>query len=55
VSNITLRHFTWLMSERRGRYETLVVEAGIRKVEITVSPTGKSVHVHVDGKQVDRG
>lgn len=54
MSHITVRHFTWLLSEKRGRYETLIVEAGRRKVEVTVSPTGRSVHVLVDGKEVGR-
>jgi hypothetical protein len=40
------------MSEKRGTYETMIIDAGGRRVDITVSPTGRSVHVHVDGKRV---
>ena len=49
---INLHHFTWKLSDKRGVYESLHVTVGTHRVEITASPTGRSVHVHVDGKRV---
>ena len=45
-----IRHFTW--PYRNKRYETAKVRAGSHEIEITESPTGRSVHVHIDGKRV---
>lgn len=35
-----------------GRYHVVNVDAGNRHVEVTISPTGRSVHVYVDGQRV---
>ena len=42
-----VRHFTF--RHRGGVYHTAVVEAGGHKIEVTCSPTGRSVHLHVNG------
>lgn len=53
--SIDIRHFRWKMSDKRGVYETAVLTVGKHKVEVTASPTGRSVHVHVDGVRVTGG
>lgn len=37
----------------RGEYRTLSIRAGSRSVEITISPSGRSVSVYVDGRAVE--
>ena len=49
---IDIRHFTWKMSDKRGVYETAIMRVGKHRIEVTASPTGRSVHVHVDGERV---
>ena len=49
-SKINVRRFPFF---HQGRlYEILKIKAGKREVEITVSPTGRSVQVFVDGEKV---
>jgi hypothetical protein len=53
---VNTRMVTWLLSPKRGTYRTLIVRAGRddkHRIEITESPTGRSVQVHVNGKQVE--
>lgn len=46
---------TWFTFTNRKRvYSHIVLYAGSRKVEVTVSPTGSSVHVVVDGVTVEK-
>lgn len=44
----------WRCEFRKGRGEHfgVVVRAGDRTVEVTISPKGGTVHVHVDGEKV---
>ena len=46
---------TWFTFDAgaRGTYQQMIVLAGERRVEISVSPTGRSVQVYVDGKKVE--
>lgn len=46
---------TWFTFDTgaRGTYQQMIVLAGERRVEISVSPTGRSVQVYVDGKKVE--
>jgi hypothetical protein len=49
---IRTRYFTWQRRDSDpGPYHTLKVDVGGRhEVEITASPTGRSIHIHVNGK-----
>lgn len=52
---IRTRYFTALIRKRdSGPYHVLKVDvAGRHTVEITVSPTGRTWHLHVDGKRIE--
>ncbi len=54
-SDLALRHFTFTLNPDGGVYEQVEASwrsgARPRKAEITVSPTGRSVHVYVDGEK----
>lgn len=52
---MTVRHFTFRPDERRGKYHQAVVDVGDHSVEVTCSPTGRSVHVYIDGERVGIG
>jgi hypothetical protein len=48
VGDVQVRHRVVNIDERRG-YEVVFIDAGDRHVQVTVSPTGRSIQVHVDG------
>ena len=50
AAKFDISHFTF--GHRNRLYENLKIKAGKREVEITVSPTGRSVQVFVDGEKV---
>ena len=48
----------WKMNiTKRGAHEVVIIRAGkgssLHVVEVTESPTGRSVQVHIDGRKVD--
>lgn len=47
-----IRQFTWPLKRGGNLYSTLKVRAGNREIEVTVSPTGRSVQVYVDGHRI---
>lgn len=45
---------TWFTFDTgRGTCRQMIVLVGERRIEISVSPTGRSVQVYVDGKKVE--
>jgi hypothetical protein len=49
-----VRGWSWAPRRGRGEYGILSVRikaARRRRVEVTVSPTGRSVQIHVDGRR----
>lgn len=45
--------FTFEPKKGRGEYHVAIVKAGGHHIEITASPTGRSVHVYVDRKRLN--
>ena len=48
----TVMRTTFRPDSRRGPYEVVIVKAPGTRVEVTCSPTGRSVQVHVNGERV---
>lgn len=47
---VEVRAFTFTVKDRDpGPYTCAKVDIGRRQVEITVSPTERTIHIHVDG------
>ena len=58
MADLQVRHRVVSIDQRRGDYEVVFIDAGDRHVQVTVSPTGRSIQVHVDGvkwEQARRG
>lgn len=53
MSLLTVMSLKFRPDRRRGEYEVAIVKApdGTR-VDVTCSPTGRSVQVHVDGERI---
>jgi hypothetical protein len=49
VADVQVRHRVVNIDQRRGNYEVVFIDAGDRHVQVTVSPTGRNIQVHVDG------
>jgi hypothetical protein len=47
----SIRHFMAAFKPEKV-YEIVIVQIGDRRVEVCISPTGRSVQVHVDGERV---
>ena len=58
MADVKVTHGTVQWDERRGVSDIVWIRIGgehDRHVEVSVSPTGKSIQVHVDGKRVHHG
>jgi predicted O-methyltransferase YrrM len=55
VAEVHVTHSVVTVNEHRGVYDVVFIDIGKRRMQVTVSPTGKSIQVHVDGKRVHRG
>jgi predicted O-methyltransferase YrrM len=55
VAEVHVRHSVVTVNEHLGVYDVVFIDIGKRRMQVTVSPTGKSIQVHVDGKRVHRG
>jgi hypothetical protein len=58
VDDVEVTHGTVKLDERRGIYNIVWIDIKSeceRHVEVSVSPTGRSIQVYVDGKQVHCG
>ncbi len=51
MADVDVRHFKAQADLRRRSHDIVIVRAGKRRVEITISPAGKSVQVFVDGEK----
>jgi prolyl-tRNA editing enzyme YbaK/EbsC (Cys-tRNA(Pro) deacylase) len=49
VVDVQVRYRVVNIDQRRGDYEVVFIDAGDRHVQVTVSPTGRSIQVYVDG------
>ncbi len=51
MADVDVRHFKAQADLRRRSHDIVIVRAGKRRVEVTISPAGKSVQVFVDGEK----
>ena len=51
MADVDVRHFKANFNLRRHAHDVVIVRAGKRRIEVTISPTGKSVQVFVDGEK----
>lgn len=49
---VAVQWFRFQPRSRRGEYQTLHVVAGDHKIAVSVSPTGRSVRVFVNGEEI---
>ena len=49
-AEVDVRHFTW-GPHKGGFYNNVKIDGPHHRVEVNVSPTGRSVTVYVDGKK----
>jgi uncharacterized protein (DUF427 family) len=49
---VPIRHMTLTPYKGRGKYQIVQVRAPHHNVEVTVSPTGRTIQVHVNGERV---
>lgn len=49
MAEVHVRHSVVTVNEHRGVYDVVFIDIGKRRMQVTVSPTGKSIQVHVDG------
>ena len=52
VNRIRIDRFMFEPRAGRGKYSVAFIDAGDTRVEVTVSPTGRSVQVYVNEKKV---
>ena len=50
--DVKVRHFTFAMRDGAAPHSCAKIDAGRRRIEITESPTGRSVQVWIDGRRV---
>ena len=51
MSDLHVEH--WGFKHRGKRYDVVKVRGKNREIEVTVSPTGRSVRVYLDGKRME--
>lgn len=51
MADVQVRYRVVNIDERRGDYDIVFIDAGDRKIQVTVSPTGRSIQIHVDGEK----
>lgn len=41
--------------KRQGEYRTLTIRAGEREIQVSISPSGRSTRIYVDGRECADG